>query len=78
MAGDGMRTWMFSKRRRFMKSNATIVLLAKYSLMSILIALAPQKLSAQNNSWVQTNGPYGAGVNSILIDSTDSLLAGTD
>ena len=61
-----------------MKSNATIVLLARYSLMSILIALAPQKLSAQNNSWVQTNGPYGAGVNSILIDSTGSLLASTD
>lgn len=35
-------------------------------------------LQAQDNSWIQTNGPYGAKVNSLLVDSSGAILAGTD
>lgn len=56
--------------RLFFKMEANIISIAILAMVSCS--------QAQGNSWFQTNGPFGATVGSIVIDSSGNLFAGTD
>jgi ligand-binding sensor domain-containing protein len=43
----------------------------------IMLTILQIKIKAQENSWYQTNGPYGGDVGSLVFDSTGNLFAGT-
>src|ERR1039457_6167495 len=59
--------------RMKIESDAVEILL----FLIIMLAVLQIKIKAQENSWYQTNGPYGGDVGSIVIDSTGNLFAGT-
>src|ERR1017187_7465264 len=59
--------------RMKIESDAVEILL----FLIIMLTILQIKIKAQENSWYQTNGPYGGDVGSIVIDSTGNLFAGS-
>ena len=56
----------------------SIILMLTYINLTLLLSFPATSLIAQTDFWQQTNGPSGATVNSLDINSNGDIFAGTD